>query len=120
MNIRRALTGALVVGALTLGGASAAVAAEPTTPPALSAACRAAKHVLHDLRVLDRHLREAQRRLIAARDRAAEAGNDDLVARLDAQIARDPAAHERAVTRIEAAVARVRDKCAAAEVPAAA
>jgi len=117
MNLRTTIGAAVLAGTLTVGGAAPALADEPRADPP-PRACVAARHVLHDLRVLERHLRHEARRVQAAIDRARAAGRDDLADRLQVRLDRLEARHAHVVERVQDAVQRVRDRCTDEDAPA--
>lgn len=115
MNLRKTLAGTVLTAGLLLGGTSAAFAAAPPTarPPA-SAACKAAARQLHDLKVLDARMKAEYRQVVRLRDAAAKAGKTELVAKLDAKLAKMREAHAKVTARIKTVAAQVRTACAPA------
>lgn len=115
VDLKKTLAGTVLTAGLLLGGTTAAFAADapPTKPPA-SAECKAAARALHELRLLDARLRADYRHLVRLRDAAAKAGKDDVVAKLDARLAKLRSAHAKVVAKIKAKAAEVREECAPA------
>jgi hypothetical protein len=113
MKLRSTIGALAVAGALTLGVAAPAVAEEPTDPP--SRACVAAHHVLHDLKVLNRHVNRELRRLERAIERAEANDHPDLAARLQARHDALAARQDRIQAKVQAAAERVRERCGADE-----
>lgn len=115
MNIKKSIAGTALAATLLLGGAGTAFAtdAPPTRPPA-SAECKAAAHTLHQLRILDAHLRAEYAKVVKLRNAAARAGKTEAVKKLDAQLAKMRSTHAKAVAKIKAAAAVVREECAPA------
>ena len=119
MDLKKAFAATALTAGLLLGGTTAAFAEAPaTTPAAPSAECKAAARALHELRVLDARLRADYRALVRARDRAAKAGKTELVAKLDARLAKMRSTHAKVVAKIKAKAADVREQCAPSTAPA--
>ena len=114
MNLKKKLTAIALTAGLTLGGSAAAFAAEPPPdrPPA-SAECKAAAQQLAALKRVDAKLRTQFRDLVRLRAVGDRNGNDALVAKLDARIAKLKTARAKLVERVKAEVAEVREECAA-------
>ena len=117
MKLRSTLGAFVVAGALTVGAAAPALADPPADPP--PRACAVARHALHELRILNRHLNRETRRLETAIQRATDAGNADLAARLQTGLDRLEARQDRVEARMAAIRDRVLDHCTALDEPAA-
>ena len=115
MKLRSTLGALAVAGALTVGAATPAVAEPPADPP--SRACVAARHALHELRLVNRHVNREIRRIEAAIARATDAGNTDLAARLQAQLDRLEARQDQVQARVATIRDRVQDRCGPVEEP---
>ena len=115
MKLRSTLGAFAVAGALTVGVAGPALAEPATDPP--SRACVAARHALHELRILNRHVNREIRRIETAVDRATDAGNTDLAARLQDRLDRLEARQDDVQARVAAIRDRVEDRCGSADVP---
>ncbi len=115
MKLRSTLGAFAVAGALTVGAAAPALAEPPADPP--SRACVAARHALHELRVVNRHVNREIRRIEAAIERATDAGNTDLAARLQAQRDRLETRQDNVQARFATIRDRVEDRCAPADGP---
>jgi hypothetical protein len=110
MKLSTTLGALAVAGALTLGTAAPALAAEPADPP--SRACVAARHTYQDLRALNRRVTRELHRLEAAIERAEANGHDAAAHRL--QVRHDALAQRQdgIQARVAAARQRVEARCA--------
>ncbi len=115
MNLRTTLGALTVAGALTLGASAPALAAEPADPP--TRACVAARHLLHDLRVVNRHVNREIHRLEVAIQRATAQGHPRLAAELQERLDRLEARQDRVQDRVATLRERVADHCAPADEP---
>lgn len=115
MKLRSTLGALTLVGALTLGAAAPALASEPADPP--SRACVAARHALHDLRVVNRHVNREIHRLEVAIQRATDQGHPRLAAELQERLDRLEARQDRVQARVATLRERVADHCAPADGP---
>ena len=114
MNVRKSIAGAILASSLLLGGATAATAASatPTVPTTLTPAqCKTAAHKLHELKIVEAHLKADYARAVKVRDAAAKAGKTELVKVLDAKLAKARAANAVAVARVKALAAEIRTAC---------
>jgi len=113
MNIRKAIVGTVLAASLTIGGASAAFATESTptrTPP--TAACKAAAHTLHELKVLDARLRHDYAQLVKVRNALVKHGNTKAAKALDVRLAKMRKTHAAVVAKVKVEVAKVKAECA--------
>ena len=115
MKLRSTLGAFAVAGALTVGVAGPALAEPATDPP--SRACVAARHALQELRILNRHVNREIRRIETAVDRATDAGNTDLAARLQDWLDRLEARQDDIQARVAAIRDRIEDRCGPAVGP---
>lgn len=110
MNLKKILAGATLAAALSVGTAGVAAAAEPPErrEPSTEHVCAKAKQRVERLQAANTRLGEMKTKLGTARERAVAAGKTDVVARIDARLAKIEEHHGKVDARID----EIRDKVA--------
>jgi hypothetical protein len=118
MKLKKILAASLLAGSLavgTVGIASAATAADTTTPrpkPTQEQLCSRAQNAWQRLKKLDERAQAHRQKLTERRDKAAAEGNTELVAKIDARLAQLQERHDRIVARLKEIHEKGQGRCA--------
>ncbi|MEO5838180.1 MAG: hypothetical protein ABIQ73_20590 [Acidimicrobiales bacterium] len=115
MKLKKILAATLLTGSLAIGTAGVASAATTTdnpTKPTQEQLCNRAQHAWQKLQQLDERAQAHRDKLTALREKAAAEGNTDLVAKIDARLARLQERHDRIVARLKEIHDKGQGRCA--------
>ncbi|MCX7619921.1 MAG: hypothetical protein N2037_03630 [Acidimicrobiales bacterium] len=114
MNFKRAIAAGALSSTLLVGGVS--VASAETQPPVRDpqAVCDHLDEIKAAVQRANERYQQLVAKIQAVRQRAADAGRDDLVARLDQLLNRLTSRHDRVSARVQAFLARADRFCATA------